>query len=48
MKHRYHRAGMVGPSGGIGRRDRLKICCPQGRACSSQAWGTIQDRGLVR
>ena len=23
-----------------GRRDRLKICCPQGRAGSSPAWGT--------
>ena len=31
----------AGPSGGIGRRGRLKICCLQGRACSSQAWGTI-------
>lgn len=29
-----------GPCGGIGRRDRLKICFPQGSACSSQARGT--------
>ncbi len=28
------------PCGGIGRRDRLKICCPQGRAGSSPARGT--------
>ena len=28
------------PSGGIGRRGRLKICCPQGRAGSSPARGT--------
>ena len=28
------------PCGGIGRRGRLKICCPQGRAGSSPARGT--------
>lgn len=32
--------GPGSPCGGIGRRGRLKICCPQGRACSSQARGT--------
>lgn len=32
--------GARGPCGGIGRRDRLKICFPQGSACSSQARGT--------
>ena len=26
--------------GGIGRRDRLKICCPQGRVGSSPTRGT--------
>ena len=30
-----------GPCGGIGRRDRLKICFPQGSARSSRARGTI-------
>ncbi len=29
------------PCGGTGRRDRFKICCPQGRARSSRARGTI-------
>jgi hypothetical protein len=28
------------PSGGTGRRARLKIWCSQGRARSSRAWGT--------
>ena len=31
------------PRGGIGRRGRLKICCLHGRACSSQAGGTISN-----
>ena len=29
-----------GPCGGIGRRDRLKICCPYGRPRSSRGRGT--------
>src|SRR5262249_45683579 len=38
------------PSGGIGRRGRLKICCSQERAGSSPAWGTnlincVDDEG---
>ncbi len=36
------------PCGGIGRRDRLKICCPQGRAGSSPARGTKMFNGLRR
>lgn len=36
----------AGPSGGIGRRDRFKICCPQGRARSSRAWGTNKINNL--
>src|SRR5262249_2447645 len=31
------------PSGGIGRRGRLKICCSQERAGSSPAWGTTKN-----
>ena len=30
----------VSPCGGTGRRGKLKICCPQGRAGSSPARGT--------
>ena len=36
------------PCGGIGRRDGLKIRCPLGRACSSQARGTIIVSMFVR
>lgn len=36
--------GVRCPCGGIGRRDRFKICCPQGRACSSQARGTKRNK----
>ncbi len=31
-----------------GRRGRLKICCPQGRAGSSPAWGTIKIKDLTK
>jgi hypothetical protein len=34
------------PSGGTGRRARLKIWCSQGRARSSRAWGTIATYSL--
>ena len=30
-----------------GRRGRLKICCLQGRAGSSPAWGTISEQSEV-
>src|SRR5262249_59602321 len=36
------------PSGGIGRRGRLKICCSQERAGSSPAWGTTKKSSLWR
>ncbi len=36
-----------GPSGGIGRRGRLKICFLQESGGSSPSWGTIKKTGFT-